>query len=232
MKKWMVLALALLIVALPLIATAASFQVTSEVSRDGTKVYASPSKDAEVLATLSSGITLTLNDTSGDDWSQFWFIRPNGNEQELGWLPKGSFTRLGYNTDKYNVRGVVLCSSLSMRATPSTTGARITILEYADTFTIATEKGDWYFIQFDDPRSGNTYEGWILSPLTLLNPIYGTILDENTYAYAYPEWDAARVAMLEQGERVLLIHELDEYWVISLRGAAAYVDAESVEVED
>ena len=56
----------------------------------------------------------------------------------------------------------------------------------------------------------------------LLEP-YWFESDAATPIYAYPSEDAERVALMPRGKRVAVIMETDDYYVVSLRGAAGFI---------
>ena len=64
--------------------------------------------------------------------------------------------------------------------------------------------------------------GYVSSAYVLLDPEWYES-DAATPIYAYPSEDAKRVALMPRGKRVAVITETDDYYVVSLRGAAGFI---------
>ncbi len=112
--------------------------------------------------------------------------------------------------------GYVLCESLSLKQLPSASSDTLLTLSYGSTFQVHQEKEGWYYI--DDQGT----KGWVNTKYVLLNPSYYTTGKE-TPAYAYGDQEAKRVGLIDPGVKLPVIAELADYYVVSLRGASAFI---------
>lgn len=113
-------------------------------------------------------------------------------------------------------RAVVLCESLSI--CDERDGRAIRKLSYGDTF-ITTEGWDGWA---DCSYSDGSIRGWVRSDYIMVDPAY-YVTDESTQVYAYGDTMAPRVALLAKGEKLPILHDAGEWYVVSLRGAAGWI---------
>lgn len=113
-------------------------------------------------------------------------------------------------------RAVVLCESLSI--CDERDGRAIRKLSYDDTF-ITTEGWDGWA---DCSYSDGSIRGWVRSDYIMVDPAY-YVTDESTQVYAYGDTMAPRVALLAKGEKLPILHDAGEWYVVSLRGAAGWI---------
>lgn len=113
-------------------------------------------------------------------------------------------------------RAVVLCESLSI--CDERNGRAIHKLYYGDTF-ITTEGWDgWADCFYSDGAS----RGWVRSDYIMVDPAY-YVTDDAVQVYAYGDTMAPRVALLDKGVKLPILHDAGEWFIISLRGAAGWI---------
>ncbi|MBE5802789.1 MAG: hypothetical protein E7319_10975 [Clostridiales bacterium] len=112
----------------------------------------------------------------------------------------------------------VLCDSLTLRAEPDVNSSSLRTLSYGQKLQVSMRQGEWYQVYLNESR-----KGWVRYEYILVNPaIYVT--EKETPAYAYGSRYAPRVALLSAGERLPIIHSTAAYYVVSLRGASAWIE--------
>lgn len=122
----------------------------------------------------------------------------------------------GYDT------GVVLCETLSLRAMPDSTSERIGVLTTGDRFVILTER-DGFLLACTRAQDGELYKtGWVQAAYVAKNK--GTLTTEAVvHARAFGAEDAPLVAEISAGTTLNCIDQVGEYYVVSLRGASAFI---------
>ena len=113
-------------------------------------------------------------------------------------------------------RAVVLCESLSV--CDQRDGRTIHKLYYGDTFITAESWDGWA----DCHCADGSVTGWVRSDYIAVDPAY-YMADEAVQVYAYNDTMAPRVALLEKGTKLPILHDAGEWYVVSLRGAAGWV---------
>ena len=120
------------------------------------------------------------------------------------------------------LRGYVLCNTLTLRSEPSDSAPAICTLDYGAKLYVgfpAEDNDEWY----DATYMADVHaSGYVKIAYVLLEP-YWFESDAATPIYAYPSEDAERVALMPRGKRVAVIRETDDYYVVSLRGAAGFI---------
>lgn len=129
-----------------------------------------------------------------------------------------------YNTNFYNKTGLytydayVLCDSLTMRAKPDIHSRSLRQLSHGQRLYVSMREGDWYHVY-----ASEHVEGWVKAEYLVINPaLYVT--EAETPAYAYGSRFAPRVALIDAGETLPIIHSTMAYYVVSLRGASAWIE--------
>ena len=169
----------------------------------------------------SMPVTRLANDTAVvimDTYGSWHYIKTLDTNTQ-GWLQENYFQAdsVNYGYDK----GMVLCETLSMRCVPLSSAERVGTLPMQKQFTILEEQGDWYYIEAN--LHGKATKGWVLKEYCAVNFASYIVQGEPLAAYAMPAKDAKRVAHIDPGTQIFILEAFDEYWVISLRGAAAFV---------
>lgn len=122
---------------------------------------------------------------------------------------------------------VILCESLSVLDARGDQGGQVVdTLYYSGTETIPVlESWDgWAKICYG---AGHQHQGWVNSDYLMFSPAW-YVCDAQTQVYAWPDTMAPRVALLEKGTTLPILHETTgEYqqeWVcVSLRAAAGWI---------
>ena len=122
----------------------------------------------------------------------------------------------GYET------GAVLCQSLSLRRLPDHASERIGGMGAGERFTILAER-DGFYLACRLAESEDYYEtGWIKKEYDAKNK--GTLTTTAVvHARAYGDETAPLVGEISAGTRLNCIARVDEYYVVSLRGASAFI---------
>jgi uncharacterized protein YgiM (DUF1202 family) len=119
--------------------------------------------------------------------------------------------------------GEVVSQNVTLRVGHTTGSATVRSLHNGETFEILDMWEDWLYIAYFDMDTAQTINGWLLDWYVAENPMHITLRNSNTAAYAYPASDSKRVGSLSKYTRLTVIAQLDRYWVVSLREAAAAV---------
>ncbi len=119
--------------------------------------------------------------------------------------------------------GEVISQNVSLREGHTSGSTSIRSLHNGETFEILDRWEDWLHIAYFDTDTAQTINGWLLDYYVAENPIHITLRNSNTAAYAYPSSDSKRVGSLSKYTRLTVIAQLDRYWVVSLREAAAAI---------
>jgi len=116
-------------------------------------------------------------------------------------------------------RAVVLCESLSVCDEPG--GTVTDTLHFGDMLMTTRSAEGWADCMYSD----GSKSGWVRSDYILVDPAYYRT-DAQTAVYAYGDLSAPRVALLDSGEKLPIIAEMDGWHVVSLRGASGWIREE------
>lgn len=124
-------------------------------------------------------------------------------------------------TGIYAQDAVVLCENLSVRVEPRFSASVDATFMTGDPFVTDKSQDGWLHVYYLD----GSREGWVRGEYVLVCPSY-VVLDKETPAFAYGNAAAPRVALLEKDTRLPIIHSDDDWFVVSLRGASAWIARE------
>ena len=135
--------------------------------------------------------------------------------------PYGPGQQIGYPA-------VVLCEKLTLREKPSASSKAIQTLNYgdrpivvgADRPTGAEKENGFVYCTLGDSEDSPC--GWINADYIVINPSW-YVTERETAVYAWNDTAAPKVALLDPGIRHPILHEEDDWYVISLRGAAGWI---------
>ena len=113
-------------------------------------------------------------------------------------------------------RAVVLCESLSV--CDEREGKAIDKLYFGDTFMTSESWDGWADCSYAD----GSKTGWVRSDYIVIDPAY-YLTDAQTAVYAYGDTMAPRVALLDKGIKLPIVAEMDDWYVVSLRGASGWI---------
>lgn len=201
---------------LPCVAGAQGYE--GSVWTETAPLYAQPSQADAAIAQAAQGSAVTV---TGEKENGFLAVTlPDGVS---GWMPEPCVAQPfesewnGYET------AAVLCESLSMRQTPDSGAPRLDALTNGETFVILEERDGWYLAAIRSDDGMWWHKGWVLARYTVSPPSYVVTGDGAVDAYAYPAPDAPCVAEVPGGTTLLVIAQLDDYDVVNLRGASAFI---------
>ncbi len=118
--------------------------------------------------------------------------------------------------------GEVISQKVSLRENHSTGSKLIRSLNNGETFNILDRYDDWLFVSYTGAQTGEI-QGWLSSDYIVENPVHITLRKSNVAAYAYPPSGSKKVGSLDKYTRLTVIEQLEKYWVVNLREAAAFV---------
>ena len=123
---------------------------------------------------------------------------------------------------------VVLCEKLTLREEPSASSKAVQTLNYgdrpivvgADQPTGAKEENGFVYCILGDSEDSPC--GWVNADYIVINPAW-YVTEELTAVYAWDDTAAPKVALLDKDTRLPILKEEDDWYVISLRGAAGWI---------
>ncbi len=119
--------------------------------------------------------------------------------------------------------GEVISQNVTLREGHTSGSKTVRSLRNGETFEILDRWEEWLYIAYFDAKTAQTVNGWLLNYYVAENPLHITLRNSNTAAYAYPASGSKRVGSLAKYTRLTVIAQLDRYWVVSLREAAAAI---------
>lgn len=123
---------------------------------------------------------------------------------------------------------VVLCENLTLREKPSASSKAVQTLNYgdrpivvgADLPTGAKKENGFVYCTLGDSEDSPC--GWINADYIVINPAW-YVTEKLTAVYAWDDTAAPKVALLDKDTRLPILKEEDDWYVISLRGAAGWI---------
>ena len=122
----------------------------------------------------------------------------------------------------------ILCEKLTLREDPSSSSKAIKTLKHGDLPIIVgadqpegakVENGFVYCTLGD---SEDSLSGWINSDYIIINPAW-YVTEKRTSVYAWNDTAAPKVALLEKGNRLPILKEAGNWYLVSLRGAVGWI---------
>lgn len=134
------------------------------------------------------------------------------------WIPSQEYDEAYFQfTGEIAHEAVVLCQSLTVRAAPSFDAEAVLTLESGEPFLTNQTRDGWLNVLREDGE-----KGWVRAEYVLEHPSF-LRLTETTRAFAFDGEDAPTVGLLDAGTTLPIIRRSPEGYVISLRGAAAWI---------
>ena len=135
------------------------------------------------------------------------------------------------NTDGYGgllagdpYRLTVISKSASIWAEPRTNSKKLgsvqngaTLWAQAGGYTGVVEQSGFYLVDY------NGGDGWVNASYVIRNPLEIVLMESNVPAYIAPDSRAKKVGSLAKLTRYSVMGFYDDYYIIYLRGGAAYV---------
>ena len=126
----------------------------------------------------------------------------------------------GYGDD-YTYTGECICLGVSLRVDHKTNAKRIRTIDNGETFEILEELDGWYRVNHEGT------EGWLLADYVIEEPEHLYTRKGNIPARAWASKSSKRVGLIGDNERLTVIRELDNYWIVSYRNAMCYVSKDA-----
>jgi len=185
-------------------------------------VYAEPKPTANTVGQITQGNVYQIR-TVKDGWTQIDL--PEGI---TGWTPASAIDyALAIPNEAWDNglrRAVVLVSGLSLREAPSDSAKRLQLMPNGSHGYILEEREGKLLVQYH-LRTKNGYEqytGWINQEYTLENPAF-IHLKNRTKVYAFASEYAPTVGQTQINQRLAVIGQVDDYYVVNLRSASGFI---------
>ena len=135
--------------------------------------------------------------------------------------PYGPGQQIGYPA-------VVLCEKLTLREEPDSSSGAIQALNYGDLPIVvgadlpagAKEENGFVYCTLGDSEDSPC--GWINADFIAINPAW-YVAERETAVYAWKDTAAPKVALLDKDTRLPILKADGDWYVISLRGAAGWI---------
>ena len=139
--------------------------------------------------------------------------------------PYGPGQQIGYPA-------VVLCESLTLREKPSASSKAVKTLKYgarpivinADTPDGAKYENGFVYCTLGDSEDSPC--GWLNADYLAINPAW-YVTEKSTAVYAWNDTSAPKVALLGKGEQLPILKAEGDWYIVSLRGAAGWIQNDS-----
>ncbi len=183
-----------------------------------------PSPDAKVLCLLPDGAIVSFeDDTGGTGYEKVRAWDEESEKSYTGYIPEGQYESIGTDLRNFRAQGEVISRTISLRVGPDVEARKLATLQHGETFTFARKEGDYIFVHYDGGKDGTSHEGYLRADLVVYPARHIVLNSGGVPAYAYPSLDAKQVSELSAGTRLTVIEELEDFWVVSLRTAAACI---------
>lgn len=131
--------------------------------------------------------------------------------------PKGEVSDFRTYSGISATRAYVLCESLTVRADRDQSAKAVATLKFGESFLTWESWDGWCNCYYSDGRE----VGWVKNQYVVIDPAMYVTTTE-TPVYAYPD-SMKRVALLDPGLNLPIIHDSGEWYVVSLRGASGWI---------
>ncbi len=128
---------------------------------------------------------------------------------------------------QFGDQAVVLCESLTVRQSRSTSSKAVTTLEYGRVLSVLSVKNGWgECILSDDVNASPA--GWVNVDYLAFNPAWCRT-EAKTPVYAWNDTGAPKVALLDAGTSLPILKDDGTWLVVSLRGAVGWIRRSDVD---
>ena len=117
-------------------------------------------------------------------------------------------------------QAVVLCESLTVRQSASSSAKAVKTLPYGSTILVTKQSGNWAYCVLGD--SENSPAGWVNADYIVIDPFWYRT-DAKTTVYAWNSTSAPKVALLDKNTKLPILKMDAEWIVVSLRGATGWI---------
>lgn len=132
-----------------------------------------------------------------------------------------------FGEGQIGLQAVVLCDSLSLRKSPSTSAGVVKTLKYRDLLNVTKQSNGWAHCVLGD--SEDSPSGWVRSDYIAVDPAWYRS-EGNTPVYAWNSTNAPKVALLDANTVFLdpdtflpILKEEGDWLIVSLRGAVGWI---------
>jgi len=186
-------------------------------------VYKEPRADSGVVGQITQWNVYVIQETKSG-WTRV--ALPEGGS---GWTPETAIDYAPAITPEARAAGlrraVVLCEGLSLRESPSGNAKRLVLMPNGSHGYIIEERDGWLLVQYyaySKSKGARQYTGWISQEYTMESPAY-IHLKRRTQVYAFASSYAPVVGQTLTGQRLAVIGEVDDYYVVNLRSASGFI---------
>ena len=135
--------------------------------------------------------------------------------------PCGPGQQIGYPA-------VVLCEELTLRERPSSSSRAMKALHYGDLPIVigadlpngAKKENGFVYCTLGDSEDSPC--GWVNADYIVINPAW-YVTEKKTAVYAWNHSAAPKVALLDKAARLPILKEEGDWYLVSLRGAAGWI---------
>lgn len=118
---------------------------------------------------------------------------------------------------------VVVTRNVTLRSLASYDGQRLASIPGETVLEVLSQSSDGRWLQVAYYKDGTRLTGWVLTEYVVQNPMTLILRADNVPAYAAPSSQSKKVGSLPAYTRLTVIGEWDDYYVVSLRNAAACI---------
>ena len=128
-------------------------------------------------------------------------------------IPPHGFGQIG-------LQAVVLCETLTLREKPDASSRVVQTLDYGDLPIVMEQENGWAYCAVDD--SEDSPLGWVNADYLAIDPAWYRT-EKKTTVYAWNDTSAPKLALLNGNTRLPILKEDGGWLVVSLRGAAGWI---------
>ncbi len=126
-------------------------------------------------------------------------------------------------------QAVVISETLIIRATPADNGKKVYTMSNGAVVDILEMRDDWYHITHK-ANNKKTYTGWVPADFILTEPSY-IVTSVLTNAYTLPNLDSKLIEKVEPDTVLLVLGEVDDFYVVNLNHGSAFISKADIEAE-
>ena len=119
------------------------------------------------------------------------------------------------------MQAVVLCETLTARQEPGAASKSVKTLDYGSFIIVMKVQDGWAECLLSDSID-EVSSVWVNADYIAIDPAWYRT-DETTPVYAWNDPAAPKVALLDQGETLPILKDAGDWLVVSLRGAAGWI---------
>lgn len=188
--------------------------------RAGSPVYADSGMTVAVDAFKGTARVYTLNYL----YDRIKVYSPD--EKRAAWVAMSNISMSGQPINL----GVVISSSVSIRRDANTRATLLKNAQNGEVVNILSEYNGWYQLQYTDPKTGQTVNGYARTDFIMAQPRF-IIITVLTDVYAMPQSGSKKVGQVAKGATLMVLGQMTDYYAIGLRSASGFVRTRDVVVD-